>query len=571
MLNVSRPKSLIPTSPRSLKHSCISPLPATRKKSVASGLACLVAALAMLVMLAAGCSSAETSNPSPASTIPVNFSREAAVGESNIYLKPAARQRLADLRICQDQAAFDGRSDTVSILTDDTAVVSLYINYEIYDCSNSHNSITILHVPVPERAFEDTLMAKLSQDSTNIDVIHVNYSSLHQLNVLEVLHRLEADLILPSLSETYNLGDFHDTYIQLGTDRDALLGIPITADASLIYFDSIALGQFDIPQAQATRNFSTFADLTDFCLAVNGRTTAAAEQQAATAGRSQRGVSSEDFRYPLALPLATAENRAKYFGDIMRSLASEQQNGKWNYGHWLHPDGTAAFASDTAVQALGILRDTALACMGPTGLDYTETALIEAIHNREILAVVLDASDAWRIYEQRDTTLWKQYEQRLVNLQDVIGPDYAPVAYSLMPSAGSPDMPVASYADIQFFAFPNGSNLQAGITLQLMLEATDQDSQESVKYFGVPTRASIKPTPLDPHNFDSTADVSPTNYAITHQSIDMGLPPEVVTPEVALAKQLVGEALANMLDSDFSPTETLTQAARHYESQRPRQ
>ena len=546
----------------------------SNKQLAVAGLTCLAVVLAAL---AASCHSASSpDNSSPDESTGLAGSQTAASTQSAMFISPAALDRFASLRTCQASQSLDGRNDTVSVLTDDSNALRVYLEYEIYDCAGNNNAVAIMHALVPEAASDSSVVTILVEPGGNLDIVQTDYSTVQKLIATNSIRRIGSAELLKSANTIYQLDDIPDIYYDFATFDDSLYGIPILVDASLIYIDSIAMSQFSIPPANDFSSFATFADLTGFCTAANGHTAAEAERQGITGNGGKPSLSAAGFKHPLALPLATPENRAKHFGAIMRSLASQQQNGQWAYGSWINPDGSAAFAGQAGIQALRILRDLAQACMGTAGLDYTDADLIEALQRREIAAAVLDASAAAQIYGQRNTELWNQYAQHLKRTasqapQETANRDAfleSPISYSLMPRAGQPENPVASYTGIKFFSFPLKSDLPHDLSLKLVLEATDQDSQESVKYFGVPTRSSLTPTPIDPLNFEITSDASPTNYEITHRSAEMGLPPEVETIELTLAKLIVGKALANMLDPNFSPAETLAQAVRDYEAQR---
>ena len=493
-----------------------------------------------------------------------------------MFISPEALDRFAQMRICQAPGTFAGRDDVVAVLTDDSSSSRVYIDYEIYDCAGNGNTITVRHALTPATSSDISIAAALSGRDDNLLVIQTNYSTLWSLMMDDLLHHFNYSDVFHKHHDLYQLHDIPNAYYELAANEERLYGIPAMVNASLIYIDAIALSRFSFPPARESSHFATFADLIDFCSTVNGRTGTEAQRQAAVSGNGKRDLSAADFKHPLALPLATPESRAKHFGMILRSLASQRQNGQWSYGAWLNPDGSAAFAGPAGIEALTTLRNVALACMGAAGLDYTDADLIEALQKREIAAAALDASAAAKIYGQRNTDLWQQYEQHLAGLASQPLPELenhaaalqAPISHSLMPRAGHRDNPVASQTDFKFFAFANKDHPLSELALQLILETTDQDSQESVKYFGVPTRRSIAPTPIDPRNFETTSDASPTNYEITHRSIELGLPPEVETVELTSAKMIVGQALANMLDPDFSPAATLAQAARDYETQR---
>ncbi len=504
----------------------------------------------------------------------------------------------------------------------------LYAAFEIYDCAGNGNSIDIRHTRVPEGTTSEAIVAQLASGNSSFDIVQVDYDTLHKLIDQGLIYHL--DQAYDFFRDTYQLFDFRDDYIELASRDGHIYGIPATVDAPLIFFDAIALDQFDIPST-----FATYSDLIDFCSTVTSTTQTDSSNQ-------DRTLTADVFTHPLVIPLASPEERAKQFGNILRSLG----------GSWLNEDGTAAFADQAGVEALTILRDAAQSCMGQAGLDYSQEDAIRAIHNREIAAAVLDSSNARFIYAQRDTTLWVQYEQHLKNIVETegetncagrflpdtdigletgipipavgIGPDeltldnpgeqnqfepgeqnpdegvptpttesttttitipeipcnevlgdletkyaslQAPIKYSLLPKAASNDNPIASSTEAKFFVFPRNSKITNALAIQLIMESTDKDSQESIKYFGTPVRYSTTPTALEYRTFNSESVVSPTNYDTTFFAVASGLSPEVNTPQLSLAKEIVGEALAQLLDSDVSPSDILAQASQDYESQ----
>lgn len=603
----------------------------------------LIGSGVVLALLAVGCSSSSESsgpgtspdtNPSqtnqpdqPAETTspPASTTQSTEAPRPTTQYPP--REAINNFRQnCSEEDAFEGRSAVVSVLTDDTTLMRIYADYEIRDCAGNSNSIEVSHRTVPEGASSDSIVTELSNPNTDFDVVQVDWNTLQRLIDQDLIYSLTEAFELYRF--TYGLNDIRRIYTELASRDDEIYGIPATVDTSLIYFDTIARDQFEIPGF-----FATFDDAIEFCMDVNARSSEGVgdSDQPDAPITQRRQLTSNDFEHTIAIPLALPAERAELFGNILRSLG----------GSWLDDDNTPAFDSEIGVEALTTLRDLAMNCMSENALDYTQEDALRAFHNREITAAVLDASNAHFIYSDRHTTLWAQYEQNLENIveiesnvldceanllaaaeldapeetilsegdelsdeslsspldldapdlfefddgslsdfelearaecSEIVGGDIgsyssltSPIGYARLPSAGSDDNPSASPTEIKFFVFPKNSDIRDTLAIQLILETTDIDSQQSIKYYGVPTRFGVTPEIDESYaDFSPETVLSPTNYDITFAAIINGLPPETLPNELILAKEIVGEAMSQLFDPATTPADILEQAGQDY-------
>lgn len=448
----------------------------------------------------------------------------------------------------------------IDVLTDDTQIMQIYTTFEFLECASLSSEIVLRQEHLPSEEAREKILADLGSDEPTLEVIQADLPLLRQLaeegKLLSLSPYLEAN------GEDYITRDLIDAYMEMATLDGEIYGIPAVADMPLLYLNTLTFHNRD---SQAP---TTFADLIALCQQWSDSTT-------------------------FLTPLATPEDRGEFFGELLRAAG----------GSWLNEDGAPAFASEEGVQAANVMRQLIQSCMDENWASYTAEDILIKFRDGDLPMAVLDASSAVSLYNRRSTPLWMSYEttvsdlaeERETNCEDryrneegYLTDDYtdairrdcfkeyevtylarsainlSAVAFAPVPKLFLPDSTYASSPTATFFAIPasvaSDESADPELIVRLLLDSTDDDSQQPVKYFGLTTRNAVFPDILrDIADYTSVYPLSPPFQFAAGDVLEEGLPAEFPDPARDIAVDAVGRALSE-LDSD-EPAETILREA----------
>lgn len=539
----------------------------------------------------------QSSTTTTTSTVPPTTSTTGPPEPVELYPPEGARRFF--LFDCEVPEHFEGKSAVIDVLTDDTQIMQIYTEFEFPDCASLSDKIVVRLEHLPPEEAREKILADLGSDEPTLEVIQADLPLLRQLaeegKLLSLSSYLEAN------REDYITRDIIDAYMEMATLDGEIYGIPAAADMPLLYLNTLtfydrdssdnrdspeslenpdnpdSLESLEIPESPGSLAPTTFADLIALC---------------------QQWSDSTSFLTPLATP----EDRGEFFGNLLRAAG----------GSWLNEDGTPAFASEEGVQAANVMRQLIESCMDENWASYTAEDILRKFSDGDLPMAVLDASYAASLYRRRSTPLWSSYatavselaeevekgcQDRYRNDEGYLTDDYTPevridcfheyagtylarssidrsaVTFAPVPKLFSPDGTYASSPTATFFAIPasvaSDESADPELIVRLLLDSTDYDSQQPVKYFGLPTRNAVTPdtlTLLDLSNYTSVYPLSPPFKFAAGDVLEEGLPAELPNPARDIAVNAVGMALSD-LDSGKSAETILREAEQEFTEQ----
>ena len=473
----------------------------------------------------------------------------------------------------------------IDVLTDDTQIMQIYTAFEFLDCASHSSEIELRQEHLPPEEAREKILDDLGSDEPTLEIIQADLPLLRQL--AEEGQLLSLSPYLEANREDYITRDLIDAYLEMATLDGEIYGIPATADMPLLYINTLTFYNRDSsdnrdsqenpdsPDNRDSLTPTTFVDLIALC---------------------QQWSDSTSFLTPLATP----EDRGEFFGDLLRVAG----------GSWLNEDGTPAFASEEGVQAANVMRQLIESCMDENWANYTAEDILRKFRDGDLPMAVLNASSAASLYDRRSTPLWMSYEttvsdlaeQREKECEDLyrneegyITDDYTPlirqgcfneydianlvrssiqqsaVAIAPVPKLFFPDSAYASSPTATFFAIPasvaSDESADPELIVRLLLDSTDYDSQQPVKYFGLTTRNAVSPdTLLDISDYTPVYPLSPPFQFAASNVLEEGLPAELPNPARDIAVNAVGRALSE-LDSDKTAETILREAEQAFAEQ----
>lgn len=538
----------------------------------------------------------QSSTTTTTSAVPSTTSTTVPPEPAELYPPQLPRER-DFLSVCKMQEHFEGKSAVIDVLTDDTQIMQIYTAFEFLDCASLSSEIDLRQEHLPPEEAREKILADLASDEPTLEVIQADLPLLRQLaeegKLLSLSPYLEAN------REDYITRDLIGAYMDMATLDGEIYGIPAVADMPLLYFNTLTFydrdssdnletpdspdnpetpdgpDNPDSPDNRESLTPTTFADLIALC---------------------RQWSDSTSFLTPLATP----EDRGEFFGDLLRAAG----------GSWLNEDGTPAFASEEGVQAANVMRQLIESCMDENWASYTAEDILRKFRDGDLPMAVLDASSAVGLYNRRSTPLWMSYEAAVSDLAEeretdcedrhrneegYLTDEYtdairlnclreydstylarssihrSAVAFAPVPKLFFPDSAYASSPTATFFAIPasvaSDESADPELIVRLLLASTDFDSQQPVKYFGLPTRTSVSPdTLLDISHYTSVYPISPPFQFAAGDVLEEGLPAELPTPARDIAVNAVGRALSE-LDSDKTAETILREAEQAFNEQ----
>ena len=547
----------------------------------------------------------QSSTTTTTSAVPPATSTTVPPEPAELYPPQLPRERdfLFD---CEMPEHFEGKSAVIDVLTDDTQIMQIYTAFEFLDCASLSSKIDLRAEHLPAEEAREKILADLASDEPTLEVIQADLPLLRQLaeegKLLSLSPYLEAN------REDYITRDLIDAYMEMATLDGEIYGIPAVADMPLLYLNTLTFynrdssdnldGQEtpdspdnpdspetpenpdgpdnpDSPETPDSLTPATFADLIALCRQWNDSTS-------------------------FLTPLATPEDRGEFFGDLLRAAG----------GSWLNEDGTPAFASEEGVQAANVMRQLIESCMDENWASYTAEDILRKFRDGDLPMAVLDASSSVSLYNRRSTPLWMSYETVLSDLAEeretdcedrhrneegYLTDEYtaeirlncfqeydatylvrssinrSAVAFAPVPKLFSPDSAYASSPATTFFAIPasvaSDESADPELIVRLLLDSTDYDSQQPIKYFGLPTRNAVSPDTLrDIAHYTSVYPLSPPFQFAAGDVLEEGLPAELPNPARDIAVNAVGRALSE-LDSDKTAETILREAEQAFTEQ----
>ena len=538
----------------------------------------------------------QPSTTTTTSTVPPETSTTVPPEPAELYPPQRARERdfLFD---CEVPEHFEGKSAVIDVLTDDTQIMEIYTTFEFLDCASLSSGIVLQQEHLPPEEAREKILADLGSDEPTLEVIQADLPLLRQL--AEEGQLLSLSPYLEANREDYITRDLIDAYMEMATLDGEIYGIPAVADMPLLYLNTLTFYDRDSPDDPDVSESPDSQDDPDSTENPDGPDSLAPATFADLIALCQQWSDSTSFLTPLATP----EDRGEFFGDLLRAAG----------GSWLNEDGTPAFASDEGVQAANVMRQLIESCMDENWASYTAEDILRKFRDGDLPMAVLDASSAVSLYNRRSTPLWISYETAVSDLAEVrekecedryrnedgyIADEYtaevridcfqeynstylsrsainrSAVAFAPVPKLFFPASTYASSPTATFFAIPasvaSDESADPELIVRLLLDSTDYDSQQPVKYFGLPTRNAVSPETLrDISDYTSVYPLSPPFQFAAGDVLEEGLPAELPNPARDIAVNAVGRALSE-LDSD-EPAETILREAEQAFTQRARE
>ena len=360
---------------------------------------------------------------------------------------------------------------------------------EFEECN--HGNLAVNVQLLASNDAQDQITLDLGTGSPEFEIVQVTNSTvgIHSAKLIDLTPFIE------KYSEEFDLGDISDAMWSTGTVDGRVLGVPVISNTRhFFYNESILAGNGVTPP-------TTFAELIEACGVLRG------------AG----------FDDPFNMNVAANWANDLEFHDIMMSLG----------GRYLNADNSPAFNSPeglAAVEHMVAIRD---ACMSDAGRTFSIDDAEAALRAGELPMASIWASRAAAMDDE---------ENSLVVGQIV----FAPALYAEEGSLGT------GGAFVDLYSIPAGTSVNPEIIFQVIMAATDLESQNAAAAHAAVSRNSAS-------NPDG-----PRNSAALLQSIAEGVGAQGKNPALPLVQGAIGDELLEVLQNDADPATALANAEARY-------
>ena len=338
---------------------------------------------------------------------------------------------------------------------------------------------------------QDQITLDLGTGSPEFEIIQVTNSTvgIHADKLLDLAPFIE------KYRDEFDLGDISDAMWGTGTVDGRILGVPVISNTRHFFYNESILADNGVTPPD------TFAEVIEACGVLRG------------AG----------FDDPFNMNVAANWANDLEFHDIIKSLG----------GYYLNDDNSPAFNSPeglAAVQHMVAIRD---ACMSDAGRTFSIDDAEAALRAGELPMASIWASRAAAMDDEENSLVVGQIR-------------FAPALYT---EAGSLR---TGGAFVDLYAIPAGTSVDPELIFQVIMAATDLESQNAAAAHAAVSRTSAS-------NPDG-----PRNSAALLQSIAEGVGAQSKNPALPLAQGAIGDEVLEVLQNNADPATALANAEARY-------
>ena len=360
---------------------------------------------------------------------------------------------------------------------------------EFEECNHGNLSVNVQLLASADA--QDQITLDLGTGSPEFEVMHMTNSTIgiHAANLLDLSPYIDM------YRDEFDLGDISDVAWSTGTVDGRVLGVPVLHNTMHFFYNRQILSDNGVTPP------TTFAELIEACGVLRG------------AG----------FDDPFNMNVSAGWSNDLEFFSIINSLG----------GAILNADNSPAFNSAeglAAVEHMVAIRD---ACMSDAGRKFSIDDAEAALRAGELPMASIWASRAAAMDDEESSLVVGQIE-------------FAPSLYTEEGSLRN------SIAYVDLYAIPADTSVDPAIIFQVIMAATDLESQNAAAGHAAVSRASA-----------SNAD-GPRNNAALTQSIAEGVGSQPKNPALPLAQGALGEQLLEVLQNNADPATALANAEARY-------
>lgn len=365
---------------------------------------------------------------------------------------------------------------------------------ELSACSSVENVTVNTQLLASTDAQEQVRLALSTGGDSPYDIVHLSNAQVGEWAGAGWLTPLN-DLI-DEYREAYNLDDIPQVAWDGVTIDGQIYGVPIVSNTLHLIYRTDVFEEFGIEVPE------TYADVIEACNTI--------------------GLDNMDFDAPFTINLSAGWAWEIEFFQFLRAYG----------GDFLNEDLTPAFNGEEGVQAVELILDVANACMGEFGYSFS-------LNDQEVAVQIgtLPATNMWA------TRAANMSDPERTDLTDVIGYAPAPRVTEDSPRAGS--------AWNDYYAIPMTTTNDIELIFQIIMEATDEESQQRASAVGQATRLSVS-------EFGGPY----VEAAATTVAEGIGIYDK--HPAVGIVRAKLAEFLPLVGTGDLTPQEALDQAAAAY-------
>jgi ABC-type glycerol-3-phosphate transport system substrate-binding protein len=297
--------------------------------------------------------------------------------------------------------------------------------------------------------------------------------------------------------DKYDLGDIPQTAWDGATINGKIYGVPITANTLMLFYRPDLFDKYKIKVP------TTYDEVIAACKVLKPETS---------------------IDLPFTINLHAGWAWSYEFLPFIRAFG----------GDYLNPDNTPAFNSPAGVAGLTKMKEVIDACMGPKGLTYSIDQSEIALENGRLAFAQLWAS-------------------RAANMDNPAKSKFVGKINFAAAAAPKPGGPLGSTVWNDFYMIPATSSVDPELAFQIIMEATDLQSQMQAGKLGMVTRAKV-----------GAAGVGGRYVPAANEAIAKGVGIYQKVPTNSLALNALGAWLPLAGTGELSPKDALDKAAADY-------
>jgi ABC-type glycerol-3-phosphate transport system substrate-binding protein len=365
---------------------------------------------------------------------------------------------------------------------------------ELEKCGAVENITVNVQLLASADAQSEMRLAASSRGASPYDIIHGSNAFIGEMASLGWL--LPLNDLIEQYRAQYDLDDIDAANFGAASQGGIIYGVPIVVNTQHFYYNTAILEEASIEPPE------TYVDLIAACEAMDAHAL--------------------DIDFPFAMVLSAGWAWQTEWVNIYKAFG----------GELLDEDNMPIFNNEVGVASLELMIDVVDACMGEDGLTLSTDDLQAGLANGSIAMGHMWASRAAMMDDPE--------------LSDVVGLiEFAP---ALFPTADHNIRGGIAWGD--FFAIPAASTVDPDLLFQIILEASDLESQIRATEFG-----------LVPRN--GAEEFAPRYSAAALQTIAEG-GPGTTNPAQAILNSALGQFLPLVATGGLTPQEALDAAAELY-------
>ncbi|MEM7286546.1 MAG: extracellular solute-binding protein [Actinomycetota bacterium] len=378
---------------------------------------------------------------------------------------------------------------TIDLMGWEFPVTAEYAN-EFEDCNEGSN-LTVNVQLLASDAAQDQITLDLGTGSPEFEIVHVTNSTVgtHAENLVDLAPFIEM------YRDEFGLDDIPAAMWEAGTVDGRVLGVPIISNTMHFFYNQRILDENGVTPP------TTFAEVIEAC-----------------------GVlSAAGFDDPFNMNFSAGWSNELEFSSIIKSLG----------GDILNDDNTPAFNSPEGLAAVEQMLAVRDACTSNAGRTFS----------------IDDSEAALRAGELPMASIWASRAAAMDDEEVSLVVGEIAFAPSLFTEAGSLRNGTAF---VDLYAIPAGTSVDPEIIFQVLMAATDLESQNAAAAHAAVSRLS------------ASNDAGPRNNGALATSVAEGVGARSKSPALPLAQGPLGEELLEVLQNDADPATALANAEERY-------